>query len=151
LVVRGAGNTTGVGQLQSFDLSQPPTATVANMSGRSLVANGQVVFGAVTVAGRASQTVLFRAIGPDLISQGIPFALRNPTLEVYDSNGTLIAFNDNWKSNQQAQIQATGLAPGDDRDAAALLNLQPGFYTAVVRGAGGTIGIAQAEAYALEP
>jgi len=150
LVVRGAGNTTGVGQLQSFDLSQPPTATVANMSGRSLVANGQVVFGAVTVAGRASQTVLFRAIGPDLISQGIPFALRNPTLEVYDSNGTLIAFNDNWKSNQQAQIQATGLAPGDDRDAAILLNLQPGYYTTVVRGAGGTIGIAQAEAYALE-
>ena len=105
--------------------------------------------GAVTVAGRASQPVLLRAIGPDLISQGVPFALRNPTLELYDSHGTLIAANDNWKSNQQAQIQATGLAPGDDRDAGILLNLQPGNYFAVVRGAGGTIGIARLEAYAL--
>lgn len=151
LVVRGAGNTTGVGKLEIFDLSQPPTATVANMSGRSLIANGQVLIGGVTVAGRASQTVLFRAIGPDLNSQGIPFALPNPTLEVYDIHGTLIASNDNWKSNQQAQIEATRLAPGDDRDAAVLLNLRPGFYTMIVRGAGGTIGVAQAEAYALQP
>jgi len=150
LVVRGAGNATGIGRVEMFDLSQPPTATVANMSARGLIASGNVLLGGVTVAGRASQTVLFRAIGPDLISQGIPFALRNPTLEVYDSNGTLVASNDNWKSNQQAPIEATGLAPGDDRDAAILLNLQPGFYTALVRGAGGTIGIAQAEAYALE-
>jgi hypothetical protein len=150
LVVRGAGSATGIGQLQMFDLSQPPTATVANMSARGLIAGGNVLIGGVTVAGRASQTVLFRAIGPDLISQGVPFALRNPTLEVYDINGTLIASNDNWKSDQQAQIEATGLAPGDDRDAAILLNLQPGYYTTVVRGAGGTIGIAQAEAYALQ-
>src|SRR6266567_3265105 len=145
LVVRGAGSATGIGQLEMFDLSQPPTATVANMSARGLIAGGNVLLGGVTVAGRSSQTVLFRAIGPDLISQGIPFALRNPTLEVYDINGTLIASNDNWKSNQQAQIQATGLAPGDDRDAAVLLNLQPGYYTTIVRGAGGTIGIASAE------
>jgi hypothetical protein len=69
---------------------------------------------------------------------------------VYDIHGTLIASNDNWKSSQQAQIEATRLAPGDDRDAAVLLNLQPGFYTMIVRGAGGTIGVAQAEAYALQ-
>jgi hypothetical protein len=150
LVVRGAGSATGIGQLEMFDLSQPPTATVANMSARSLIAGGQVLIGGITVAGRASQTVLFRAIGPDLISQGIPFALRNPTLEVYDVHGTLIASNDNWKSNQQAQIEATGLAPGDDRDAAILLNLQPGYYTTIVRGAGGTIGIGLLEANALE-
>ena len=151
LVVRGAGSATGIGQLEMFDLSQPPTATVANMSARGLIAGGNVLIGGVTVAGRASQTVLFRAIGPDLISQGIPFALRNPTLEVYDINGTLIASNDNWKSNQHAQIEATGLAPGDDRDAAILLNLQPGHYAAIVRGAGGTIGIGLVEAHALEP
>jgi outer membrane protein assembly factor BamB len=149
LIVRGAGNATGIGQLEMFDLSQPPTATVANMSARGLIAGGNVLVGGVIVAGRASQTVLFRAIGPDLISQGIPFALRNPTLEVYDINGTLIASNDNWKSNQQAQIQATGLAPGDARDAAILLNLQPGNYFAIVRGAAGTIGITRLEAFAL--
>ena len=150
LVVRGAGNTTGIGQLEMYDLSQPPTATVSNMSARGLIAGGDLLIGALTVTGRASQTVLFRAIGPELISQGIAFALRDPTLEVYDVNGNLIASNDNWKSNQQTQIQATGLAPTDDREAAILLNLQPGIYFTVVRGAGGTIGIAQAEAFALQ-
>ena len=150
LVVRGAGNTTGIGQLEMYDLSQPPTATVSNMSARGLIAGGDLLIGALTVTGRASQTVLFRAIGPELISQGIAFALRDPTLEVYDVNGNLIASNDNWKSNQQTQIQATGLAPTDDREAAILLNLQPGLYFTVVRGAGGTIGIAQAEAFALQ-
>jgi len=63
-------------------------------------------------------------------------------LELRDVNGTLIASNDSWKSAQQAQIQATGLAPGDDRDAAILATLQPGNYTAIVRGSGGTTGIA---------
>ena len=75
-------------------------------------------------------------------------ALADPTLELRDINGTLIASN--WKSNQQAQIEATGLAPGDDRDAAILARLQPGDYTAVVRGSGGTTGVALVEAYALE-
>jgi outer membrane protein assembly factor BamB len=150
LVVRGAGSTTGIGQLEMYDLSQQPTAKVANMSARGLVAGGNVLIGTLTVTGRASQTVLFRAIGRDLIFQGVPFALRNPTLELYDSHGTLIASNDDWKNNQQAQIEATGLAPGDDRDAAILLNLQPGTYFPVVRGAGGTIGIALVEAYAVQ-
>jgi hypothetical protein len=149
VVVRGLNNTTGIGQLDIYDLSQPPTATVANMSARGLVGGTNALVGNINVTGRASQPVLFRAIGPDLISQGVPFALRNPTLELYDSQGTLIASNDNWKSNQQAQIEATGLAPGDDRDAAIQLNLQPGNYFAVVRGANGTIGIARLEAYAL--
>ena len=150
LVVRGAGSTTGIGQLDMYDLSQQPTATVANMSARGLVAGGNVLIGALAVTGRASQTVLFRAIGPELIQQGVAFALRDPVLDVYDANGNLIASNDSWRSNQQAQIQATGLAPTDDREAAILLNLQPGTYFTLVRGAGGTIGIALAEAYALQ-
>ncbi len=115
------------------------------MSARALIAGGDLLIGALTVTGRASQTVLFRAIRSRADPQGIAFALRDPTLEVYNVNGNLIASNDNWKSNQQTQIQATGLAPTDDREAAILLNLQPGIYFTVVRGAGGTIGIAQAE------
>jgi hypothetical protein len=101
-----------------------------------------VLIGAVIVTGLASQTVLFRAIGPDLTSAGVANALTDPTLELHDINGTLIASNDNWKSNQQAQIEATRLTPGDDRDAAILATLPPGNYTAIVRGSGGTTGIA---------
>jgi hypothetical protein len=150
VVERGANNTTGFGQLEMFDQSQPPTATVFNMSARSLIAGGNVLTAGVTITGRASQTVLFRAIGPDLISEGISFALRDPTVALYDDNWNFIAGNVYWKSTQQAQIQATGLAPGDDRDAALLVNLQPGHYHVIVRGNAGAIGIAQLEAYALQ-
>jgi hypothetical protein len=79
----------------------------------------------------------------------VAFALRNPTLALYDDNWNLIAANVYWKSNQQALIESTGLAPGDDRDAAILVNLQPGHYNAIVQGWAGAIGIAQLEAYAL--
>jgi hypothetical protein len=119
------------------------------MSVRSLIAGGSVLIGDVTVTGRANQTVLFRAIGPDLISQGVAFAMRNPTLALYDDNWNIIAGNVYWKSDQQAQIESTGLAPGDDRDAAILMNLQPGQYHAIVQGWEGSIGIAQLEAHAV--
>jgi hypothetical protein len=130
-----------------YDLSLPPAPTLANMSVRSLITGNHAMMGDVTVTGRANQTVLFRAIGPDLISQGVAFALRNPTLALYDSNWNLILSNVYWKSDQRRAIESTGLAPGDDRDAAILVNLQPGQYHAVVQGWDGLIGIAQLEAY----
>jgi hypothetical protein len=71
-------------------------------------------------------------------------------LELHDISGTLIASNDNWKTNQQARIETTRLTPGDDRDAAILARLRPGDYTAIVRGSGGTTGVALVEAYALD-
>jgi hypothetical protein len=150
-IVRGANNTTGIGLAELYDLSQPPMSTVANISARSFVGTGDnALIGGIVVTGLASQPVLFRAIGPDLTSAGVPNALADPTMELHDTNGTLIASNDNWKSNQQAQIEATRLPPGDDRDAAILLTLRPGNYTAIVRGSGGTTGVALVEAYALE-
>jgi hypothetical protein len=150
-IVRGANNTTGIGLAEMYDLSQPPTSTVANISVRSFAGAGDdVLIGGIIVAGLASQTVLFRALGPDLTARGVANALADPTLELHDINGTLIASNDNWKSTQQAQIEATGLAPGDDRDAAILVRLQPGNYTAIVRGSSRTTGIALVEAYALQ-
>jgi hypothetical protein len=150
VIVRGANSTTGIGLAEVYDLSQPPTSTVANISSRGFVGTGDdVLIGGIIVAGLAPQTVLFRAIGPDLTSAGVANALADPMLELHDVNGTLIASNDSWRSNQQAQIQATGLAPGDDRDAAILLTLAPGDYTAIVRGSGGTTGVALVEAYAL--
>jgi hypothetical protein len=146
-VVRGVNNSVGIGRIEMYDLSNPPAPTVANMSVRSLIAGDHVLIGDVTVTGRANQTVLFRAIGPDLVSQGVAFALRNPTLALYDENWDLIAGNVYWQSDQRAAIESTGLAPGDSRDAAILKNLQPGHYHAIVQGWDGSIGIAQLEAY----
>jgi hypothetical protein len=150
VIVRGVNNTTGIGLAEVYDRSHVPTSTLANISTRSFVGAGdEVLIGGIVVTGLASQTVLFRAIGPDLSSAGVTNALADPMLELHDGNGTLIASNDNWRSNQQAQIEATHLAPGDDRDAAILTTLESGNYTAIVRGSGGTTGVALVEAYAL--
>jgi hypothetical protein len=99
------------------------------------------------VRGVAQQPIVFRAIGPDV---GVAGALADPVLEVHDENGLLIAANDNWRSDQEAAITAANLAPGNDRDAALIIDLPVGNYTAVVRGTEGNTGVALVEAFALE-
>jgi len=77
-------------------------------------------------------------------------ALQDPTLELHDATGASIGSNDNWREAQQAAITATGLVPADDREAALVRILQPGAYTAIVRGSGNSSGIALVEAYDLQ-
>ena len=94
-------------------------------------------------------TVLFRAIGPALAGAGIQNPLLDPTLDLFDAQGTSLATDDNWKGAEQSAIAATGLAPTNDLEAALLVNLNPGHFTAVVHGAGGTTGVALIEVYHL--
>ena len=96
--------------------------------------------------GQAPLRVLVRAIGPSLAVAG---ALGNPTLELRDTNGALIDFNDNWRSDHQAEIIATGIPPTNDLESAIVRNLTPGNYTAIVRGVNNTTGVALVEAYDL--
>ena len=94
-------------------------------------------------------TVLFRAIGPSLAGAGIQNPLLDPTLDLFDTQGTSLATDDNWKEAEQGAIEATGLAPSNELEAALLVDLNPGSFTAVVRGAGGTTGVALIEVYHL--
>ena len=87
-----------------------------------------------------------RAIGPSL---PVPGALADPTLELHDVNGALIASNDNWRTDQEAEIIATGIPPSNDLESAIVRNLTPGNYTAIVRGVNNTTGVALVEAYGL--
>ena len=88
-----------------------------------------------------------RALGPELTSFGIADALLDPILELHDGNGNLVGSNDNWKDSQQAAIQATGLAPGDDREPAILTTLIQGNWTAIVRGKSNATGVGLIEIY----
>jgi hypothetical protein len=108
------------------------------------------LIGGIIVGGDAAQSVLVRAIGPDLAKAGVSGALQNPILDLYNSNGTVIASNDNWRSDQQTAITASGLAPKDDRDSAILATLLPTSYTAIVRGKNGGTGIALVEFYKID-
>jgi hypothetical protein len=81
----------------------------------------------------------------------VPGALQDPILELHDGNGALMATNDNWPdAPNAAEIQATGLAPPDNKESAILMTLSPGNYTTVVRGVGNMTGIGLAEAYKLD-
>jgi hypothetical protein len=98
------------------------------------------------VSGQDPIRVIVRAIGPSL---PVPGALGDPTLELHDNNGALIATNDNWRSDQEAEIVATGIPPSNDHESAIVRNLAPGGYTAIVRGVNNTTGVALVEAYPL--
>jgi len=91
-----------------------------------------------------------RAIGPSLTQYGVSGALADPTLELHDGSGTLIYQNDDWQSSQPQEVSATGLAPQDIHESAIVQTLQPGNYTAIVRGKNNTTGVALVEVYNLE-
>ncbi len=92
---------------------------------------------------------MVRAIGPSLAAQGVAGPLRNPTLEIVNSSGTTIATNDNWRTDQASEINASGLAPSEDPESAIIRTVGPGNYTAIVRGAGGSGGVGLVEVYRL--
>jgi hypothetical protein len=148
VVVRGQKNSaTGVGLFEVYDLDRTVPSKLANISTRGLVQTGDnVMIGGFIVLGADSQKVIVRAIGPSLPLSG---ALANPRLELYDGNGTLIAANDDWRSEQEAEVIATGIAPGDDLESAIVRTLAPGPYTAIVRGMNNTTGVALVEVYGL--
>jgi len=160
-IVRGVSNTIGVALVEAYDLSPGTTSVLGNISTRGFVQTGEsVMIGGFTVQGTGAKSVIIRAIGPELTQYGITNALANPTLELYNAAGTLIASNDNWQttiiggiitSNQVSDIQNSGHAPTEARESAIIANLTPGNYTAIVRGVNNTTGVALVEAYDLDP
>ena len=111
----------------------------------------RVGIGGFIVTGSAPKRVIVRAIGPSLSHFGVPNPLADPVLELHGPAGFTTITNDNWRSTQQAEIQATGLAPTDDLESAIVANLPPGNYTAIVQGKNNTTGVALVEVYDLDP
>jgi hypothetical protein len=151
-IIRGANGTTGIGLVEIYDLQSTNSSELGNLSVRADVRNDDnVLIDGLIIRGGTPKRVLLRAIGPTLHNSGVAGELRDPVLELHDGNGTLMTMNDNWKeASNAAEIQATGLAPTDDRESAILMTLSSGNYTAVVSGVNRTTGIALAEAYKLD-
>jgi uncharacterized Zn-binding protein involved in type VI secretion len=149
-IVRGVNNGTGIALVEGYDLDPTAGSKLGNISTRALVQTGDnVMIGGLIITGSGQKNVIVRAIGPSLAQHGITNPLLDPTLELHNGNGTVIAFNDNWRDTQQTEIEATGLAPSDDRESAIVRTLAPGNYTAIVRGKNNTIGVALVEVYGL--
>jgi hypothetical protein len=150
-ILRGKNGTMGVGLVEIYDLAPDSNSRLANISTRGFAQTGDnvLIAGFILGNGTASERVIIRAIGPSLAGKGVANVLADPTLALHDSNGTLLMFDDNWKDFQQAEIQATGLAPSNDLESAIVATLAPGNYTAIVAGKNGSIGVALAEVYDL--
>ncbi len=103
------------------------------------------------MTGPDSKNVIIRAIGPSLAAYSVPDVLQDPTLELHDSTGATIAFDDNWQDSQASEVQATGLASRDGRESAIVKSLSPGGCTAIVRGKGSSTENALVEVYDLAP
>ena len=150
-VVRGVNNTSGVALVEAYDLSSASNSKLANISTRGKVETGDnVMIGGFILGGDQTTTVVVRGLGPSLANYNIAGTLADPRLEVYDGNGTLIAQDDAWRQFQEQALIQSGLAPTDDREAAMILVLQPGAYTAIVRGENNTTGVGLVEVYNLE-
>jgi hypothetical protein len=159
-IVRGVSNTRGVALAEVYDLSPGTDSKLDNLSTRSFVQmNDNVMIGGFIIAGNRPKRVIIRAIGPELSQFGVPNVLADPTLELHDGSGALIASNNNWQTtiiggiimnDQVQQILNTGRAPTDGRESAIIANLPAGNYTAIVRGVNGTMGVALVEVYDLQ-
>jgi hypothetical protein len=130
----------------------PPRRRLANIATRVNVQGGQNDgFAGFIKRNAATKRVMIRGIGPSL---GINGGLADPVLKVFDSTGAQIATNDNWRSAQQAEISASGLAPINDKEAVVIINLAGAAtrtnYTAVLSGANGGTGIGVIEVFDLD-
>jgi hypothetical protein len=149
-VLRGKNNTTGVSLVEVYDVSQSANSELANISTRGFVQTGEnVVIGGFIPAGGATRVVV-RGLGTSLNDDDVANPLQDPTLELRNADGELIAENDNWKDRQQAEIKGTGLAPERDEESAIVTTLPPAPATAILRGKAGTTGIGLVEVYKVE-
>ncbi|MGI8432007.1 MAG: hypothetical protein ACR2MW_06950, partial [Chthoniobacterales bacterium] len=157
--VNGDADGDGVRNLSEFLSQTDPnnaasvvhTARQLNISTRENVGIGDnVLIGGFIITGTTPKSVLLRALGPSLTGSDLTGVLQDPVLELHDASDSIIAQNDNWKSTQPAAIIATGIPPNDDREAALVITLAPGAYTAVMHGKNGGVGTGLVEAYDLD-
>lgn len=147
-VVRDANGGSGIGLVELYDLGDVQDSKLANISTRGRVQTGEnVMIAGVILTGYNPQKVLLRVLGPSVETAG---KLLDPELALYDQHGVLLQSNDDWQSDEAAEIAATGIPPPHPSESAIVRTLSPAPYTAVVRGAGDTTGVAVVEVYALD-
>ena len=146
-------NPPAIGAYEPTSVAPPNPPRLSNISTRMQVLTGNdVMIGGFVIGGGSNKTVAIVATGPSLAPFGISNFLANPTLTlVRSSDQAVLATNDDWQSaSNQAQLQAAGFAPSNPLEAAILINLPPGAYTAIVQGVGGGTGVSVIGVYEVD-
>jgi uncharacterized delta-60 repeat protein len=149
-VVRGAGNGRGTGVVDAFDLNAGSSARLANIATRGVVEPGEKLMIAGFIVQNGAVKLVVRAIGPSLQQFGISNALSDTTLQLRDQQGTILLENDDWQATQKQELESIGLQPSHDREAALVTTIQPGLYTAQIRGKGNESGVGVVQVYFLQ-
>ena len=149
-VISGNNNTTGIGLVEVYNLSQIETSKLANISTRAFVGTGNavVIAGFILGGGSSNTTIVLRGLGPS-IPGGIAPLLADPVLQLYNGSGTLLNSNNDWQSDpaQAALCMELGLAPANPAESCIVESLPPGSYTALARGNNGGTGVGLVEVY----
>jgi hypothetical protein len=149
-VIRGNGAAAGTALVEIYDGDLPADSELANISTLGFVGTGNdVMIAGFVIGGPAYGKVLVRALGPSLAEFGVSDPIQDPTLQLYDANGSL-ASNDDWETTEENEPIPALLQPSDPRESALQTILAPGHYTAIVAGKDGTTGAALVEAYSLD-
>ncbi len=152
-VMRSAGQQSGVGVVEVYDLDATAGSSILNLSTRGQVGTGSdAMIGGFILGGADSRRLVIRAIGPSLAKQNVAGTLPDPMVELRNSNGVIVDANNDWQTHPQAaEIQSYGLAPGDAKEAAVIATLPEGGYTATISGAGNQpTGVASIEIYQVQ-
>lgn len=152
VVMRGKNNSSGTGVVEMYDIGLAANARLANLSTRGFIGIGDDILIGGFFAGpqtAAVTRVVMRALGPSLSAFNVPQPMQDPTIEVRDRNGELMASNDDWETSpEKAELISIGLQPNDPRESAIVMtNFEPGPYTALVRGKNGTVGVGLVEIF----
>ena len=124
----------------------PDSGVFGNISTRLPVGTGDnVLIAGFEITGNAAKQLVVRALGPTLTQFGVPNAMQDTTLELHNSTGAIIVSNDDWQDASNAQSIPPNLQPPNDLESAILTTLNPGAYTAIVRGFQSSTGIALVE------
>jgi hypothetical protein len=157
VVTSGVADTTGVAIVELYDADGgSSTARMTSISTRGFVDVGdKVMIPGIVVSQSGSMTVLIRAVGPTLATLGVTGVLEDPVLTLVNASNQVIVTNDDWGSDATmadqvrtvgASVFAFPLAEGS-ADAAVVVTLAPGLYTAIASGSNETTGIALVEVY----
>jgi hypothetical protein len=153
-ILTGKDQTTGIGTVEIYDNNQAVDSVLANMSTRGFVrTDDKVMIGGFVLGGNNTPTrIAIRARGPSLTQVGLSDVLADPTLELRDANGTLLAENDDWLNDpvSAAQLTANGLALPNQKESGIFISLPPGQFSAILAGKTGGIGIGLIEIYNLK-
>lgn len=135
---------------QTFTFRAPRESAgnrLINISTRAFVSTGQgqLISGFIVRGG--PKLVIIRALGPSLAAGGVSPVLANPVVQLF-SGSTMIAQNDDWaQASNSDDLRRSSIPPSNSREAALIVRLEPGAYTAIVSGANNTTGIALVEVY----